>query len=100
MFVNWQTASPAFNFSKAYGGKIPDIDTNIDRVLAPTPIVVNVAEELKCTPTCMIPSDHRIVTQSIVLLEGAVAHFRKIVDRIPRQLQRQWPIVVADNEML
>ena len=53
--------------------EVPNINANIHGIARPTPVVVNVTEELQCASAGMVPSDHWVVAKRIELVVRPVS---------------------------
>jgi hypothetical protein len=100
MFVHRQRFCAARDVLETHRHVIPNIDASVDAVARAFPVVVDVSEDLERIPAGMVPCDHRIMTQRVRLVLGAIPNFGEVRDAVPRQRQRWLQIMVADDEML
>ena len=99
MRIRRQCLGAALDFLERHGHVAPHIDTNIDRVPASHPLVVDVAKQVQCALPCPVPCDHRIVAQDRGRAT-TIGNLCQMCHRGPRQHLGGFAIMVANHQML
>ena len=98
MLIDRQRSGTSLDLGNLDRKKIPDIDADVDRVVASLPVFVHVPEKLQGATSCIFERDHRVMTQHQLLI--AIRDFDEGLDRGPAKRERRLRIVISDDKVL